>query len=94
MSRGCALVTETLKADVTVKNMARGTIERLGLDYDAVRKNNPHIISCQIQGSGTGSKSKCPAASQRRSPSRVTGLGGHRRSRPRRLRPPGPDRCL
>jgi formyl-CoA transferase len=44
------------KADVTVENMAPGTIERLGLGYDAVKKINPGIIFCQIQGFGTGSK--------------------------------------
>ena len=44
------------KADVTVENMAPGTIERLGLGYDEVKKINPGIIFCQIQGFGTGSK--------------------------------------
>jgi formyl-CoA transferase len=44
------------KADVTVENMAPGTIERLGLGYDAVRALNPRIIFCSIQGFGTGSK--------------------------------------
>ena len=43
------------KADVTVENMAPGTIERLGLDYDSVKKINPRIIYCQIKGFGTGS---------------------------------------
>src|SRR2546426_4476697 len=38
------------KADVTVENMAPGTIERLGLGYDDVRKLNPRIIYCSIQG--------------------------------------------
>ena len=55
--RGLALVKEMLKkADVTVENMAPGTIERLGLGYDEVKKINPGIIYCQIQGFGTGSK--------------------------------------
>ena len=43
------------KADVTAENMAPGTIERLGLGYDVVKKINPRIIYCQIQGFGTGS---------------------------------------
>ncbi len=43
------------KADVTVENMAPGTIERLGLDYESVKKLNPGIIYCQIKGFGTGS---------------------------------------
>jgi len=38
------------KADVTVENMAPGTIERLGLGYDEVKKINPGIIFCQIHG--------------------------------------------
>ena len=55
--RGLELVKEMLKkADVTVENMAPGTIERLGLGYDEVKKINPGIIFCQIQGFGTGSK--------------------------------------
>jgi crotonobetainyl-CoA:carnitine CoA-transferase CaiB-like acyl-CoA transferase len=56
-SRGLELVKKMLaKADVTVENMAPGTIERLGLGYDEVKKINPRIIFCSIQGFGTGSK--------------------------------------
>jgi formyl-CoA transferase len=55
--RGLALVKDMLKkADITVENMAPGTIDRLGLGYDEVKKLNPRIIYCQIQGFGTGSK--------------------------------------
>jgi formyl-CoA transferase len=55
--RGLEIVKELLKkADVTVENMAPGTIDRLGLGYDEVKKPNPGIIFCQIQGFGTGSK--------------------------------------
>src|SRR5436189_5254644 len=55
--RGLHLVKEMLKkADVTVDNMAPGTIERLGLGYDEVKKLNPRIIYCSIQGFGAGSK--------------------------------------
>jgi crotonobetainyl-CoA:carnitine CoA-transferase CaiB-like acyl-CoA transferase len=54
--RGLDLVKDLLrKADVCVENMAPGTIERLGLGYDAVREINPGIIYCQIKGFGTGS---------------------------------------
>jgi formyl-CoA transferase len=35
--------------------MAPGTIERLGLDYESVRKLNPRIIYCQIKGFASGS---------------------------------------
>ena len=53
---GLALVQDLLrKADITVENMAPGTIERLGLGYDAVRAINPGIIYCQIKGFGEGS---------------------------------------
>jgi crotonobetainyl-CoA:carnitine CoA-transferase CaiB-like acyl-CoA transferase len=54
--RGLEIVRELLKkADVTVENMAPGTIERLGLGYDDVKKLNPGIIYCQVKGFGTGS---------------------------------------
>ena len=43
------------QADVTAENMAPGTIERLGLGYDEVKKLNPGIIYCQIKGFGDGS---------------------------------------
>ena len=43
------------QADVTAENMAPGTIERLGLGYDEVKKLNPGIIYCQIKGFGEGS---------------------------------------
>src|SRR6202008_1615871 len=55
-TRGLEIVRELLKkADVTVENMAPGTIERLGLGYDEVKKLNPGIIYCQVKGFGTGS---------------------------------------
>jgi formyl-CoA transferase len=54
--RGLSLVQDLLRqADVCVENMAPGTIERLGLGYDAVRAINPGIIYCQVKGFGTGS---------------------------------------
>src|SRR5580692_5838771 len=54
--RGLEIVRELLKkADVTVENMAPGTIERLGLGYDAVKELNPGIVYCQVKGFGTGS---------------------------------------
>ncbi|RPI47900.1 MAG: CoA transferase [Betaproteobacteria bacterium] len=53
---GLALVKDLLrKADIAVENMAPGTIERLGLGYDEVRKINPAIIYCQVKGFGEGS---------------------------------------
>src|SRR6476660_9858213 len=54
--RGLEIVKELLKkADVTVENMAPGTIERLGLGYDVLKELNPGIIYCQVKGFGTGS---------------------------------------
>ncbi|HEY4471232.1 MAG TPA: CoA transferase, partial [Stellaceae bacterium] len=54
--RGLEIVKELLKkADVTVENMAPGTIERLGLGYDVVKELNPGIVYCQVKGFGAGS---------------------------------------
>jgi formyl-CoA transferase len=54
--KGLALVRELLKkADVCAENMAPGTVERLGLGYDDVKKLNPKIIYCQVKGFGEGS---------------------------------------
>src|SRR6202051_2751074 len=53
---GLALVKDLLrKADITVENMAPGTIERLGLGYEDVKALNPGIIYCQVKGFGEGS---------------------------------------
>src|SRR5258708_11550486 len=54
--RGLEIVRSLLaKGDVMIENMAPGTIERLGLSYDEVKKINPGIIYCQVKGFGTGS---------------------------------------
>ncbi len=54
--RGLALVKDLAKkADVMIENMAPGTIERLGLGYDAIKKINPGIIYAQVKGFGEGS---------------------------------------
>ena len=54
--RGLEMVKEMIKkADIVAENMAPGTIERLGLDYETVKQINPRIIYCQIKGFGTGS---------------------------------------
>ncbi len=54
--RGLALVKDMAKkADVMIENMAPGTIERLGLGYDAIRAVNPGIIYAQVKGFGEGS---------------------------------------
>ena len=54
--KGLEIVKSLLKqADVTAENMAPGTIERLGLDYEAVKQINPRIIYCRIKGFAGGS---------------------------------------
>jgi len=54
--RGLQIVKDMIgKADIVAENMAPGTIERLGLDYESVRKLNPRIIYCQIKGFASGS---------------------------------------
>lgn len=39
-------------AHVFVQNFRPGVIERLGLDYDAVRQRNPRIVYCSLSGYG------------------------------------------
>jgi len=54
--RGLALVKDMAKkADVMIENMAPGTVERLGLGYDAIPALNPGIIYAQVKGFGEGS---------------------------------------
>src|SRR6266478_8088669 len=54
--RGLALVKEMAKqADIMIENMAPGTVERLGLGYEAIRALNPGIIYAQVKGFGEGS---------------------------------------
>jgi crotonobetainyl-CoA:carnitine CoA-transferase CaiB-like acyl-CoA transferase len=54
--KGLEIVKELLKqADITAENMAPGTIERLGLDYESVKKINPRILYCRVKGFASGS---------------------------------------
>jgi formyl-CoA transferase len=54
--KGLEIVKDMIKkADIVAENMAPGTIERLGLGYDEVKKINPGIIFCQVKGFGRGS---------------------------------------
>ncbi len=39
-------------ADVVIENYRRGTMERLGLGYDELKKDNPRLIYCEISGFG------------------------------------------
>ncbi|WP_426034021.1 CaiB/BaiF CoA transferase family protein [Cypionkella sp. TWP1-2-1b2] len=40
------------KADILVENFRAGTVDRLGVGYEAIRKFNPSIIYCSISGYG------------------------------------------
>jgi formyl-CoA transferase len=52
---GMELVKKLIaQADVFIENMAPGTIERLGLGYDAVRPLNEKLIYAQVKGFGEG----------------------------------------
>jgi crotonobetainyl-CoA:carnitine CoA-transferase CaiB-like acyl-CoA transferase len=48
-------------ADVVVENFRPGTMERLGLGYEALSQNNPRLIYCGISGFGlTGEEAERP----------------------------------
>src|SRR5436190_1032503 len=54
-AEGLQIVRDMIaKADIVAENMAPGTIERLGLDYESVKKIHPGIIYRQVKGFGTG----------------------------------------
>jgi crotonobetainyl-CoA:carnitine CoA-transferase CaiB-like acyl-CoA transferase len=42
------------RADVVVESFRPGTIDRLGLGYDAVRQDNPGVVHCSISAFGAG----------------------------------------
>ena len=47
-------------ADVLIENMRRGTLEKRGLDYDTLKKENPALIYCTITGFGPGPAEDSP----------------------------------
>jgi len=47
-----ALLKLIADADVVIENYRMGTMERLGLGYEALRKINPRLIYCSISGFG------------------------------------------
>jgi formyl-CoA transferase len=52
--RGKAMFEELVKgADVVVENMGPGSMDRLGLGYEALRRLNPRIIAASVKGFGS-----------------------------------------
>jgi crotonobetainyl-CoA:carnitine CoA-transferase CaiB-like acyl-CoA transferase len=41
-----------IESDVLIENFRPGTMERLGLEYDEIRRKNPRIVYCRISGYG------------------------------------------
>jgi crotonobetainyl-CoA:carnitine CoA-transferase CaiB-like acyl-CoA transferase len=41
-------------ADVLIENMRRGTLEKLGLGYEALKETNPGLVYCSVTGFGPG----------------------------------------
>jgi crotonobetainyl-CoA:carnitine CoA-transferase CaiB-like acyl-CoA transferase len=47
-------------ADVLIENMRRGALEKLGLDYETLKEDNPGLIYCSITGFGPGEEEDRP----------------------------------
>jgi crotonobetainyl-CoA:carnitine CoA-transferase CaiB-like acyl-CoA transferase len=50
------------EADVFITNVRPGSVDRLGLDYETVRKSNPRIVYCQVTGYGPDTPERDRAA--------------------------------
>ncbi len=50
------------QADVLVENYRRGVPERLGIDYETMRKVNPRLVYCSISGFGDSGPRRDQAA--------------------------------
>lgn len=74
-------------SDIVVENFRPGVIDRLGLGYEALRKDNPHLIFCSISGYGqSGPMRDYPAIDQIiQSVSGLMGLSGEPDSGPMRV---------
>jgi crotonobetainyl-CoA:carnitine CoA-transferase CaiB-like acyl-CoA transferase len=40
------------QADIVLENLRMGTVQKLGLDYEAVRRVNPRAVYCSVSGFG------------------------------------------
>ncbi|MBI1379247.1 MAG: CoA transferase [Frankiales bacterium] len=49
-----------LRADVMVENFKPGTLERLGLGYDDLARDNPGLVLCSVSGFGSGAGRDLP----------------------------------
>ncbi|HEX6761316.1 MAG TPA: CoA transferase [Gaiellaceae bacterium] len=48
------------RADVVVSNFKPGTLERFGLDHDAIASTNPRVVHCEITGFGEAAGAGLP----------------------------------
>jgi crotonobetainyl-CoA:carnitine CoA-transferase CaiB-like acyl-CoA transferase len=55
-----AALALALRADVLVENFKAGTLERLGLGYDELARDNPGLVLCSISGFGRGAGAELP----------------------------------
>lgn len=53
-------LTLVRRADVVVQNLRLASLRRLGLDYDAVRPDNPGLVYCSITGFGSAAGADLP----------------------------------
>ena len=74
-------------ADIVVENFRPGVVERLGLGYQALKADHPHLIYCSISGYGqSGPMRDYPAIDQIiQSVSGLMGLSGEPDSGPMRV---------
>ena len=53
MQGGASVLRRLLeRTDVLIENYRKGTMERLGLGYEALRRLNPGLIYCEVSGFG------------------------------------------